>query len=187
MRIEIEFIFERNYEIEPIFELSSEERYYFPGSQRNSGHDGMIVKVTPIGKAPWIGIFAFGTIAPNGISAIYSMPNKNTFCIISKGAGYITSATNPEKWEEVIAVPITDARCVESKKIIVFADYTELVAYDENGFKWKTQRLAYDNFKIIGVDKDILKGRFWDIRNEREETFEVNLNDGTQVGGAGNF
>jgi len=44
---------------------------------------------------------------------------------------------------------------------LVFADYTELVAYDKTGIKWRTERLAYDSFKITEVTDRTLRGEFF--------------------------
>jgi len=180
MEIVFDLKFERTYHIETITELGLEEQYYYYPSRAK---DGLTVKVTPLGCESWIGIFEFGTVTPNDILAIYTMPELNKFCVVAGGAGYIVSATNPEKWEEVRAIPIVDERCIKSHNIIMFADYTELIAYDEFGIRWKTQRLAYDSFKIIDIKDNVLMGRLWNIRNEADEIFEVNLNDGSQAGG----
>jgi hypothetical protein len=179
--------FESNYTIEEVYGLGSEERYYYPNATKSGGKDGLTVKVVPSNGKVWIGVFAFGEMTRNGLLGIYSMPNPNQFCIVSNGTGYIVSSNNPEEWSEVRSIPITDVRCIETHKIIVFADYTELVAYDEFGIKWKTARLAYDSLKIIHIENDVLKGEFWNIRNEDNQIFEVNLNDGSQIGGINEF
>lgn len=76
-----------------------------------------------------------------------------------------------------------DVRSIKQQEIIVFANYTELLAYDKFGIKWRTERLAYDGFKIIEVTDSYLKGEFWNIRNEANDIFEVDLVTGFQVGG----
>ena len=179
----VDLTFQNNYSIEIIEELGSGERYYYPGANTQGGKDGLIVEVISSEGKSWIGIFAFGEISRNGISGVYSTPDPNKFCVVSKGAGYIVSSNNPKDWQEVKAIPVMDVRSINHQKIIVFADYTELVAYDETGIKWRTERLAYDSFKITEVTEYTLKGEFWNIRNEANETFEVNLTTGSQLGG----
>jgi hypothetical protein len=179
----VNLCFESNYTVEIIDELGSEERYYYPNGNKIGGKDGLIVKVLPSNANAWIGVFAYGEMTRNGLLRVYTMPNPNQLCIVSNGAGYIVDTRNPEKWSEVKSIPITDVRCIEKLRMIVFADYTELVSYDETGIKWRTDRLAYDSLKILQVEDDILKGEFWNIRNEANQIFEVNLNDGSQIGG----
>lgn len=179
----VDLTFQNNYSIEIIEELGAEGLYYYPGANIQGGKDGIMVKVISSEGKSWIGVFAFGEISPTGISGIYSTPDPNNFCVVSKGSGYIVSSNNPKDWQQVKAIPVMDVRSIKHQKIIVFADYTELVAYGEAGVKWRTERLAYDSFKITEVTEYTLKGEFWDIRNEANQTFEVNLTTGLQVGG----
>jgi hypothetical protein len=65
-------------------------------------------------------------------------------CVIAQGAGYVVAAHKPDTSEEVSAVPIIDARAIPTASVVVFANYTELVAYGESGMKWRTKRLAWD-------------------------------------------
>jgi len=181
--MKVDLSFQSNYSIGALDELGTEERYYYPGATTKSGKDGLIVEVISIEGKRWVGVFAFGEISPKAISGIYSMPDCNKFCVVSRGAGYIVSSSDPKDWQEVKAIPVMDIRPIKSQNILVFADYTELVAYDETGIKWHTERLAYDSFKITEVTEKSLKGEFWNIRNEANETFEVDLVTGLQVGG----
>lgn len=181
--MKVDLSFQSIYSIEVLEELGAGERYYYPGATTKRGKDGLIVEVISSEGTSWVGVFAFGEISPKGISGVYSMPDPDKFCVVSRGAGYIVSSSDPEDWQEVKAIPVMDVRPVKSQNILVFADYTELVAYDETGIKWRTERLAYDRFKITEVTDRSLKGEFWNIRNEANEIFEVDLVTGSQVGG----
>lgn len=181
--MKVDLAFQSNYSIKAIEELGAGERYYYPGATTEGGKDGLIVEVISMKGASWIGVFAFGKISPKGIIGIYSMPDPDKFCVVSRGAGYIVSSSDPEDWQEIKAIPVMDVCPIKFRNILVFADYTELVAYDEAGIKWRTERLAYDGFKITEVTDRTLKGEFWNIRNEANETFEVNIATGSQVGG----
>lgn len=178
----IDLTFQNDYNIEILEELGSEERYYYPGASTQAGKDGLVIKVISSEGKSWIGVFAFGEISRNSISGVYTTPDANKFCVVAKGAGYIVSSNNPKDWQEVEAIPVKDIRSIIHQKIIVFANYTELVAYDEVGIKWRTGRLAYDSFKITEVTESTLKGEFWNIRIEANDTFEVDLTTGLQLG-----
>lgn len=179
----VDLTFKNNYSVDIVEELVAGERYYYPGASTQGGKDGILVKVISLEGKSWLGVFAFGEISSNGISGVYSTPDPNKFCVVSKGAGYIVSSNNPNEWQQVKAIPVMDVRSIKQHKIIVFADYTELLAYDEFGIKWRTERLTYDGFKIIEVTESSLKGEFWNIRNETNDIFEVDLVTGSQVGG----
>ncbi|MBO9584991.1 MAG: hypothetical protein J7574_12595 [Flavobacterium sp.] len=179
----IDVSFQSSYSLEVLEKLGTEERYYYPSGVSHGGKDGLIVKVTHSKGESWIGVFAFGEISYKGLYGVYTTPNPDKFCVISRGAGYIVSSLNPNDWEEVDFIPIIDVRSIKSQSIIVFADFTDLIAYGENGIKWHTERVAHDSFKITEVTDRYLRGQFWNIRNEANETFEIDLLSGSQVGG----
>jgi hypothetical protein len=67
--------------------------------------------------------------------------------------------------------------------MVVFANYTELVAYGESGMKWRTKRLAWDGLKVIAVGDRTRVGEYWDFREEGMRRFEVDLLTGAARGG----
>ncbi len=181
--MKVDLSFESHYSLEVLQELGGGDRYYYPNGTTEGGKDGLMLEVISLDGESWVGIFAFGEISPKGVSGVYTMPDPDKFCVVSMGAGYIVSSSNPSNWEEVKSIPAMGVFPVKSQGILVFADYTELVAYDKTGVKWRTERLAYDSFKVTEVTDSYLKGEFWNIRNEANEVFEVDLSTGKQVGG----
>jgi len=60
--------------------------------------------------------------------------------------------------------PVIDIRPVPALGILVFADYTTLVAYGRTGLAWKTKRLTWSDLKITETTDAFIEGEFWDIR-----------------------
>ncbi len=181
--MKIDLSFRSNYTLEVLEELATGERYYYPDATTVGGKDGLLVKIVSSAGRSWVGVFSFGQISPNSISGVYSTPHPDKFCVVSRGAGYIVSSSNPKDWLNVKAIPIIDVRPIKYQGILVFADYTELVAYNNTGLKWRTERLSYDSLKITEVTEVYIKGEFWDIRSEEIETFKIDLGTGSQIGG----
>ena len=157
--------------------------YYFPGASTQGGRDGLLVQVRPERGQPWLGTFASGRVTPKGISGIFTTPDPQRLCIVSKGEGYLVNATAPTKWERIRATPIIDVCSIRAKEIIVFANLTELVAYSSAGMKWRTKRLTWDGLRITKVTDALIEGEFWDIRTEAKGCFVVDLATGTHEGG----
>lgn len=157
--------------------------YYYPGASTQGGRDGILVEVRPQSGQAWLGTFAFGQVTPKGVSGIFTTPDPQRLCAVSRGEGYLVSATTPTVWEAIRATPIIDVQPVRAQGIIVFADYTTLVAYGETGVKWKTKRLAWDSLKITEITDAFIKGEFWDIRSEATANFVVDLATGKHEGG----
>lgn len=157
-------------------------RHYFPRDQA-SGQDGVVVRVVPEAAEAWIGVFAFGRFGKGAISRILSMPDPEKFCVVSRGAGYVVTASRPDTWEAVRAIPVMDARSIPAAGLVVFANYTEILAYGEGGARWRTKRLAWNGLEIVAVGGRILRGEYWDIRKEAMQRFEVDLATGAARGG----
>lgn len=176
--------FEGHYSCEVLSDLPSNglDRFYFPGAQSH-GKDGLIVQVTPIRRAPWFGIFSFGEVAKEGVTAIYTMPNPNQLCVVARGEGYLVEAENPVAWQPVRSIPVIDARVILERKIVVFASFTDLVAYGASGIQWRSERLAWDRLSVVGTTSDYLTGEFWDHSSDEKKTFIVDLTTGNSVGG----
>lgn len=161
--------------------------YYYPGASTKGGRDGILVEIRPQLGQRWLATFAFGEITPKGTSGVFTTPDPQRLCVVAKGAGFIVSANDPMSWELVRVTPIIDIRPIRAHEIIVFADFTRLVAYGRMGIKWATKRLSWDNLKINEVNDTSIKGEFWDIRSEETATFVVDLRTGTHEGGIEEF
>src|SRR2546425_2622421 len=106
--------FPHSYECKRLKETSRSAlpHYYFPGASTQGGRDGLLVEVRPEHSQPWLGTFAFGQVTPNGVSGIFTTPDPQRLCVVSKGEGYLVSATTPTEWEVVRATPIIDVRSI---------------------------------------------------------------------------
>lgn len=178
--------FPHEYEAEQLSELPSQSsvpHYYYPGASLAGGRDGLGVEVHPSVGQPWQGTFAFGQITPRGISGIFTTPEAKRVCVVSRGEGYFIDVENPIAWEPVRATPIVDVRPIKAQGIIVFANFTELVAYGDVGIKWRTRRLGYDGLRIVEATDDVIRGEFWDLATEAPAEFVVDLATGEARGG----
>lgn len=132
--------------------------YFYPGARTDGGRDGILVRFVAPRIAPWIGVFAFGT-TPGGTSGVYAHPDANTVCVVSGGDGYIVRADDPTQWAEIFENPIFDVVSIPNQGILVFATYSELVAYGADGLVWQTERLALDELHITGVHDGYIYAR----------------------------
>lgn len=177
--------FPHSYECRSLAEIPVNHplHYFYPGASTKEGRDGLLVEICPERGQCWVGTFAFGQLTPDGVSCILTTPDSQRVCVVSKGYGYLVHTTTPTLWERVPCIPIIDVRPIVAQRIIVFANFTELLAYGETGIKWRTSRLSWDSLKITQVTDTFIKGEFWDIRTEAIAEFVVDLVTGTHEGG----
>lgn len=172
--------FPKAYSIEWPTELPNcgSPHFFYPGASSVGGHDGFLVKIRPENGQAWLGTFAFGD---GGFSGIFSTPDPQRICVVSRGAGYFVNVTQPSKWEGVRASPIMDVRSVLAHEIVVFSDWTDLIAYGATGMKWQTDRLAWDSLKITDVSDTHITGTFFNLGETKD--FVVDLQTGEHEGG----
>ncbi len=182
--------FPHHYPIRERTELPTSDplpRYYYPGASREGGRDGLLLEIHPDAGAPWLGVFAFGHVSPKGVSGVFTTPNPHRLCVVARGGGYLVSADDPTSWEPVKATPVLDVRPVRAQRLLVFADYTEPMAYGEAGLRWRTGRLAWDGLTITEVTDKSIRGEFWDPPKGTTGTFSVDLETGAHTGGRPEF
>lgn len=178
--------FPAEYELECLEELRAgcNRRFFLPGGTSDGGHDGINVQVTPHDGPEWVGTFASGHFGSRTIAGLWTTPNRYSFCAVVEGQGYIVDVRDPQKCEAVPIVPVLAVRSSVKHQLLIFANHTELLAYGSAGIAWRTRRLSWDSLKLTTMSNDVLYGVFWDIRSESEQSFMVNLADGTHTGGA---
>lgn len=187
-RITIDNTFPAEYELEVLDESPQPARLrhlYYPGATERGGRDGLLLHVTPRVGPPWLGTFARGD---SGFTGVCTTPDPAVFCVSVRGAAYLVSAVEQNSWSAVETVqPVRDLHVVQDCQIIVFSDYTRLVAYGPHGVQWESARLAWDDLQVVGVRGPKLRCRGFNAPGNRYDTFEVDLMTGaadrTALGG----
>ncbi|MGA3371353.1 MAG: hypothetical protein ABSC48_06275 [Terracidiphilus sp.] len=185
--VDIDLEFPHSYEIEEIPELPGTGEFnvpvhYFPRSISRPEHDGIWLCIRPMTGQSWIGVFDFGYRSPPAISRVVSTPNDDCVCIISRGAAYIVNAEEPNQWELLDIRPVLDLRLIPEYQLLVFADFTRLIAYGNHQIVWKSPRLCWDYLKILNVSREEIIGVGYDPTNsESESRFAVDIRTGKSL------
>lgn len=186
--IDFDFTFPRSYEVEEFGSLpgsgnDGQSAIYFPKPKSRPEHDGLWLRVYPSSGKPWTGVFAFGYSPTVGMSRVLSSPDPNRVCVISQGAAYIVNADSPEQWQQIPTLPVTDVRVVVDHGLLVFADFTHLAAYRSSGVAWESQRVCWDDLKIVSITRNSIEGVGSDPTNSRspEMRFAVDLESGRSL------
>jgi hypothetical protein len=186
--IDFDFTFTRSYEVEEFVSLpgsGNEGRttLYFPKPKSRPEHDGLWLRVCPSSGKPWTGVFAFGYSPAVGVSRVLSSPDPNRVCVISQGAAYIVNAGSPEDWRQLPVLPVTDVRVLVEHELLIFSDFTHLAAYGASGVVWESQRVCWDDLRIVTVTPKLIEGVGADPTNSSsyEMRFAVDLKSGRSL------
>jgi hypothetical protein len=184
--LRFEFLFEASYEVGEVSRPGSEGRAFsFPDAVplgRHESFDRPTVRVTPQLGDSWFAVFYGGEFRfPSAASGrLIAWPDGSSFCVVFEGAGVVVRADDPTQTYEVDCFPVTDTIVVRERRLVVFADFTNLVAYGAEGVVWRSRRLALDDLRIEGVEGDALRvAGFFGGSSDR---FLVNLQTGEASG-----
>lgn len=144
------------------------------------GREGLVVRVRA-GTRSWIGNFQRGD---GKLTGIFATPSPDHMCVIASGRGYWLRALDATDCHIVRAYPIQDVRAIAELSLLVFADYTDLVAYGVEGMRWLSQSVSWDGITILSADQNGILGLGWDARIEKEVGFFVDVRSGRVEGGA---
>ncbi len=179
----MDMTFPHRYECRRLTEFPVSEsvpRYCYPGASREGGRDGVLVEVRPDGGQAWVGVFAFGRFAQVGVSGIFATPDADRLCVVTRGEGYVVSASDPSSWERVRATPVTEVRPLQAQGILLLASFTDLFAYGEAGLLWRTERLVLDGLRIREITETFVTGE-GDAPGRGTATFCVDLRTGARA------
>lgn len=181
-------LFRQTYTLDLLSELESgandSRRFYYPGASRSGGKDGVMVKVTPIGGLPWIGVFASFDRSHTLLNAVSSCPDADMLCVVAGGSGYLVHASMPEWWKEVPLAPITQVLQLTDVQLLVLADLTSVCAWHKEGLAWRTPRIAWDNLRLTGYDSGTLMGSGADPTSPVDVQFMIDVMTGQHRGGS---
>ena len=184
----IDLAFPHNYEVEEIPELPGTGKFrvplhYFPGSKTGREHDGLWLKVVTQNGASWVGVFGFGYESAESISRVVSSPDPDRICVVCRGAAYIVKVDEPDMWDKVPLLPVTDIRFIPDHQFLLFADFSTLAAYGHDGLIWESPRLCWDELKILRITDKTIEGVGYNPIDSRshESTFAVDIKTGRSL------
>jgi hypothetical protein len=187
---EFRFDFPARYELEGLERIERSPAlslaFSFPGAdpvdpQREMA-DGIILAVCPDQGKPWIAVFDMGGYGspPAAPRQVLAWPDPRSFCVVQDGAACVVRSDQPQTHEEIDLFPVCHVLAVPSHDLVVFAEFTTLVAYSPNGVAWQSSRLAWDDLQIVGARGDMLEVSGFDptSRDNPHPLFTVDLRTG---------
>jgi hypothetical protein len=175
---EIRLEFPHLFQVEVLRELPGQAAglHYFPAA-RHHDCDGVLLRVTPDGMAGWSGLFA---AQPSGRykSGVYSCSDANALCVVSNGAGYMLDVREPDGYQEISTSPVLDVVAAVEAGVLVFANYTDVLAWDGKGRRWLAERVSYDGIRDLHADGGALRGLAWSP-TDGEHPFTLDLATGS--------
>jgi hypothetical protein len=98
---------------------------YHPGASTTHGKDGSLLRFRPNDRREWVGCFAFGHDS-YPFTRVFSSPNPDYACVISKGAAYWVNAASSEHCQALEFFPVLVARALPDEGLLLLSDFITL-------------------------------------------------------------
>ncbi len=177
---EIQLTFPHLFDVQVLREIpgGAAELRHFPAARLHDC-DGVLLRVTPKSGAAWSGLFA---ALPSGRykTGVYSCPDANSMSVVSNGAGYVLDVREPDGYQEISISPVLDVVPAQDAGLLVFANYTDLLAWDHTGKRWLAERVSFDGIRNLQIEGTTLHGLAWSPM-DGEHRFAIDLFTGASL------
>lgn len=158
--------------------------FHFDAVEGERAPKPLLVDVHPWGADSWHGVFEGDSESPDVITGLFAHPDENKLLVVSGGQGYVVRSNDPNDWEPIPHVPITNIVDAPEHGLVVIGDYLQVAAFDATDRRWETPRLAYDGIEFEDVRNGKLTGLAWSAPLNRGVPFAIDLASGQHEGGA---
>jgi len=150
---------------------------YVPFSDGATTHhsEGFVVKINMSERDFWIANFQNGRgslseakfFDRTGLLLVSAKGNLFEINVLSRQMRYFHSTTVMES--------------VELNSQVVFADWSDLFCFSENGLDWKTKQLGLDGISLEKVENGAIFGQVYDPLREEWNDFRVSIKTGRRI------
>ena len=141
------------------------------------------VMVRPEAGGSFLVTAALGFKDPTMPTGIFGCPDASQICLVAGGYAYVGSVAEPEQVTLVAMKPVVNVLERAAEGLLVFAGFTSVMGWGEQGQAWETGRLSWEGLRITGIEGGRLRGFGWDLMKDVEVEFAVELTSGQASGG----
>lgn len=133
---------------------------------------------SPESSEPFLATFALGFADPAAPTGLWSCPDPKWMCAVCGGYAYVVNTAVPEDFAQVEFRPVLEVRALREQNLLLFAGHYALIAWGMHGKAWQTARLSWEGLQITGIEGHWLHGLGWDMREDKDIAFRVDLETG---------
>ena len=161
-----------------------QRQFVYPRHAEEVERGALEVMVRPADRAlpelaeTFLATFALGFADPAAPTGLWSCPDPKWMCAVSGGYAYVVNTARPEDFAQVEFRPVLEVRALPEQNLLLFAGHHALIAWGPHGKAWQTARLSWEGVQITGIEGRWLRGLGWDMREDRDVGFRVDLETG---------
>ncbi|HEY4355153.1 MAG TPA: hypothetical protein VGN16_05340 [Acidobacteriaceae bacterium] len=154
-----------------------------PGEEEAMNRGALLVEVTPASGGTFLAICALGYRDPSLPSGIFSCPNPNDILFVAGGYAYLVPSLEPAHCLHLSLRPVSELVALQDQNLLLLGGINRIEALGPDGLAWKSERLSWEGITLHRIEGNTLHGIGWDMRNNRDVPFELDLQTGTHTGG----
>ncbi|MBV9416730.1 MAG: hypothetical protein JO363_17235 [Solirubrobacterales bacterium] len=178
MRLDRTFIGSYEFEVGEWPGGRCDRMFWYPGAATTGGRDGLVLSISPAEGRAWLGVFAPQGSSARGASGAVALPDQRTLAVLSNGTVYRVAADDPVQWEEPSVGGVTDPVIAEDLDLVLFVEYTTVLAYGCGGLAWHTEPLVWDDLQALRLEGDVLHLEGFDAPLNEIVPFSLDLRTG---------
>jgi hypothetical protein len=132
-------------------------------------------------EEPFLATCALGFRDPATPTGIWSMPNPDWLCAIAGGYAYLIDVQAPAKFTMLRYRPVLNVLSLADAGLILFIGHHAVLAWGRDGEAWESDRLSAEGITELRVDGNLLLGKGWDMRTDKDLPFALDLGNGEKI------
>ncbi|MFC5861238.1 hypothetical protein ACFPT7_02915 [Acidicapsa dinghuensis] len=173
-------------------------QYVYPNAAEEVERGALEVMVRPradSGHEPFLATFALGFRDPLAPTGVWAMPNPEWLCAVSGGYAYCVHVMEPERFVFLRYRPVLQVLTYAPENgaapegLILFVGHYSVLAWGRDGEAWESDRLSWEGVTELKIEaestdagtRNVLRGMGWDLIQDREIPFTVDLATGQRV------
>ena len=153
------------------------------GEEDALARGALLVSVTPASGGAFLATCALGFRDLSLPSGVWSCPRPDDLLAMAGGYAYLVDTRTPERCVHVDLRPVTAVLPAPEDRLLLLAGFHEVTAIGAEGVLWTSGRLSWEGVTLGDVRGGELHGAGWNMMDDREVPFTVDLATGQHTGG----
>jgi hypothetical protein len=156
---------------------------HVPGEEDAIARGALLVEVKPVSGGTFLATCALGYRDPSLTPGVFSCPRPDDILLVAGGYAYLVDTLHPETCLHIPLRPVSEIYLAPEQNLILLGGINRVEAVGTSGLAWQSKRLSWEGITLERIEGDTLHGMGWDMMNNREVPFELNLRTGHHTGG----
>ncbi|WP_419804253.1 hypothetical protein [Terriglobus sp.] len=151
------------------------------GEEDALARGAMWLQVRVDGVGAWLAQCALGFAGGEVAHGLWALPENRGVLACAGGYAYAVAPAAPERTVLLPPRPAVAVVALQARTALV--THHELVILEADGEVWTTPRLSWEGVTVLAADEHAVHGTGWDMVDDVELSFTVDLRHRTATGG----